>query len=672
MGFDLIFPRESLVAVLLVSLLSVWVLVGLFSYLNRYTRRRYFTTWTAAWLFYALHQTLAIASTNGQPGLIISLVEQWSVGLSAIFLLWGSFQFMSVPTRETPLGLFTAFLLLWSCASRLYLDNPLLIQLPLFALAGLASFVSALGFYRLRLRQPYIGAGLLSSGFLLWGLHLTCYPISQQYETLTSAAFFISAVLQLFIAVSMIVLVLEEARHTNAIVAQQIESIQFEKETLQSKIITAEEQCRSLFDKARLQADLQKAYDELRQTQQTVVQQERLRALGQMASGIAHDINNSLSPIITFAEIIDQSEPHLQPKSPRFLKHIQTAAEDIARIAARMREFYRRRDGRETLQPIQLNDVVRQVIDLTRPRWRDMPQREGIMIEIDTELATDLPLLHSDETELREALVNLIVNAVEAMPTGGRITISTKLICSTSKPDATSPPGQLVLEVCDTGSGMDEETRRHCLEPFYSTKGNRGGTGLGLAMVYGVMQRHEGTIHIDSQPRRGTTVRLVFPLRKTRPAQPRAELPLNHSQARLRILCIDDEPLLRELLKEGLERAQHKVSTADGGEQGLSLFREAQRNGAAFDLVITDLGMPRVDGRAVTSTVKAESPKTPVIMLTGWGGLLPQDGANPCQPDCVLGKPPRLRELVHVIGHLVTHNPPADQPGPSQISASSA
>lgn len=660
MGFDFTFPREYLRAALLVSLLSVWVLVGLFFYLNRYTKRRYFTTWTAAWLFYALWLTLSITFTDpGMNGSLLSLFQQWCVGISAIFLLWGSLQFMSVPTRQTLIGLFMVFLLVWSYASPLYLDNRLVIQMPVFVLIGLASIVAALSFYRLRRRQPYIGAGLLSLGFFFWGIYLASYPISQEYESLTSAGFLVSAVLQLFIAVSMIVLVLEEVRHTNELVLQQIESIQQEKEALQSRIITTEEQCRSLFDQARLHSDLQRAYDDLRQTQQSVVQQERLRALGQMASGVAHDINNALSPIVAFTEIIRNSERNLQPQSQKFLEHIQTAAEDIARIVARMREFYRRRDGRDTLKPVELNQLVQQVIDLTRPRWRDMAQSEGLAIEIQTDLAAELPELHSDQTELREALINLVVNAVDAMPNGGTITMSTRLVGPKTEPGLVNPPSQIVLEVRDTGTGMDERTRRRCLEPFFSTKGNRGGTGLGLAMVYGMIERHEGAVEVQSELGKGTTIRLVFPVRAAPEVQVATKPALKEMPARLNILCIDDEPLLRELLKEGLEQAHHKVSTATGGQEGLAAFREAKRNGAGFDLVITDLGMPHLDGRQVTAAVKAESPETPVIMLTGWGGFPNDDDAHLPQADCILGKPPRLRELVSVISQVAARNTPA-------------
>ncbi|MBI1987536.1 MAG: HD domain-containing protein [Nitrospinae bacterium] len=239
---------------------------------------------------------------------------------------------------------------------------------------------------------------------------------------------------------------------------------------------------------------LRQAYDDLRQTQQMVMQQERLRALGQMASGIVHDINNTLSPIVVYTNLLLTSEPNLSERTKRYLRNIQTAGTDISHIVARMREFYRQREGRELLFPVSLNPLVRQVLELTRPCWRDIPQERGVVMEMHTELDPGLPSVSGIESEIREALTNLIFNAMDAMPQGGVVTIRTREGAGGHGGQEEGAPPQVVLEVSDTGAGMDEETRQHCLEPFFSTKGERG-TGLGLAMVYGVMQRHQGDIH---------------------------------------------------------------------------------------------------------------------------------------------------------------------------------
>jgi CheY-like chemotaxis protein len=208
----------------------------------------------------------------------------------------------------------------------------------------------------------------------------------------------------------------------------------------------------------------------------------------------------------------------------------------------------------------------------------------------------------------------------------------------------------IVVEVSDTGTGMTEETRKRCLEPFFSTKGKRG-TGLGLAMVYGVMQRHEGNIEIESELGKGTTFRLVFPVREAAitATDVQEDGPTSNP---LQILCVDDEPLLRDLLKEMLEREGHAVEVSDSGQSGLDAFRYARECGRPFDVVITDLGMPYMDGRQLTKVLKHESPETPVVMLTGWGAFIKEDGSAPAQVDGILSKPPRSKELRETLSRL--------------------
>ena len=164
---------------------------------------------------------------------------------------------------------------------------------------------------------------------------------------------------------------------------------------------------------------LQRAYDDLRQTQQTVMQQERLRALGQMASGIAHDINNAISPVALYTEMLLEQEAGLSKRTREYLETTQRAIGDVAHTVARMREFYRQHEPELVLSPVDLSVLVQQVIDLTRARWSDMPQQRGIVIELRSELAEDLPAVAGIESEIREALINLVFNAVDAMPEGG-------------------------------------------------------------------------------------------------------------------------------------------------------------------------------------------------------------------------------------------------------------
>jgi PAS domain S-box-containing protein len=389
---------------------------------------------------------------------------------------------------------------------------------------------------------------------------------------------------------------------------------------------------------AQLHGSLQIAYDELRQTQQAVMQQERLRALGQMASGIAHDINNALSPVALYTDSLLEKETALSAQGRNHLQIIQSAIHDVATTVARMREFYRKREPQLTLTPVYLNELVQQVVDLTRARWSDMPQQRGIVIELRTKFAVDPPAIMGVESEIREALTNLIFNAVDAMPEGGTLTLRTQVVG-----DRSEAP-QVQIEVSDTGAGMDEEARRRCLEPFFTTKGERG-TGLGLAMVYGVVQRHSAEIEVESAVGKGTSMRLIFAAAASSAVsiQPPTEVSVPTG---LRILIVDDDPLLLKSLRDTLESDGHTITTANGGQEGIDLFSAALvDHRQIFDVLVTDLGMPYVDGRQVATSVKAASPSTPVIMLTGWGQRLVAEGDVPPHVNLVLSKPPKLRDL---------------------------
>jgi signal transduction histidine kinase/ActR/RegA family two-component response regulator len=396
---------------------------------------------------------------------------------------------------------------------------------------------------------------------------------------------------------------------------------------------------------ARLYGALQQAYDDLRQSQQAVMQQERLRALGQMASGIAHDINNAISPVSLYTESLLEREPGLSDRARSYLSTIQRAIEDVARTVSRMREFYREREAQLTLERVDLNRAGRQVLELTRPRWNDQAQQRGVMVDLQTELAEALPDIMGAEHEIRDALTNLIFNAVDAMPSGGTLWLRTRSVT-----DAEGDP-RVVIEVTDSGVGMDEPTRRRCLEPFYTTKGERG-TGLGLAMVYGMVQRHSAELDIDSIPGRGTTVRMSFP------AQTAAVMPAGRPLTtpvltqRLRILLVDDDPLLIKSLQDTLQEDGHLITVTHGGQEGIDTFASALKRGEPFDIVVTDLGMPHVDGRKVAASIRALSASTPIILLTGWGQRMIAANDTPPHVSKVLAKPPRLNELRAALAEL--------------------
>jgi PAS domain S-box-containing protein len=388
-------------------------------------------------------------------------------------------------------------------------------------------------------------------------------------------------------------------------------------------------------ERGRLLASEQAAIDELRETQQQVIQQERLRALGQMASGIAHDFNNALSPIVAYTELLLTQPEKLvdQARVTSFLEMIRMAADDATGVVRRLREFYRQHESDDGVEAVRLDDLVAQVVSLTQFRWKDQAQARGADIAIRTD-SEHTPPVAGNPADLREALTNLVFNAVDAMPDGGTISIDTRM-----------EGDGVVLSVRDTGQGMTEEVRLRCLDPFFTTKGNLG-TGLGLGLVFGIVRRHQGTLAIASAPGAGTTVSVRLPLwsRSTRPA---AAPPRPRTAPSLRVLVIEDEPLIRRAFIEYLTAGGHTVKTAPDGRAGLEMFRSG-----AFDLVLTDRALPEMGGDQVAAAIKQLAPDLPIIMVTGFGDLMNQHGRRPYGVDLVFSKPLTLAGLRDAIAQV--------------------
>ncbi|MES2604845.1 MAG: PAS domain S-box protein [Pseudomonadota bacterium] len=403
----------------------------------------------------------------------------------------------------------------------------------------------------------------------------------------------------------------------------------------------------------QLYTALQNAYEELHQTQAAMMQEERLRVLGQMASGIAHDINNALTPMLLYTEMLVETEPGLSQETGNHLRTIMRLINDVSQTVSRMRDFSRPQDPSAPVAPVQLNQLAQHVIDLVQVRWRDIPQRQGVVITIKTTLAPGLPTVMGVESEIREALANLMINAVDAMPAGGTLTVTTRAAGTRTAP-------LVIIEVTDTGVGMDAQTRQRCLEPFFTTKGTQG-TGLGLPMVFGMAQRHSANFEIDSFPNEGTTMRLLFPM-----ADPRNQYVAPTAVVELprpaRLLLVDDDPILLASLTDVLTADGHTVVATNNGHEALKLFREALGSTRPFAAVITDLGMPNMDGRQVASAVKMLDAGTPVLLLTGWGQRLMDDGDLPPYISRVLAKPVKLQVLRKAL--IEVFATPANKSGP--------
>ncbi|EEF59789.1 response regulator [Pedosphaera parvula] len=656
---NLVFASDYLNAAMIVSLLSVLVLVGLFHYLNRYTGRRYFSTWTLGWIFYAGWLGFGLWEQGGNPGPMHIMLRHWCIGVSAALLFWGSSQFLKLPSRSMSFYLFMGFLLVWSYVGAYHLKNQLQMQVPIFGIIGVASLVTAFSFYRMRKRFEFIGAGLLSFGFALWGIYLSACPFFAGNNHWVSTGFLISAVLQLFIAVSMIVLVLEEARAANETLLNQIRSTPSELQSIEAKILQIGAQEGGLLDRAAMDEKLRAAYEELRLAQEKNLQEERLQALSQMSRGIAHDINNALTPILGYATLIQRSHPELPESVRNYVMGIKNAGDKIAQSVACIRDFYRREAGKEAKISLELNRIVEEVLEISYTQWLDTQVLSGVHIDVKTDYCAELPNIKGQKSEVREALTQVTLNAIQAMPQGGTLTLKTRIAGNGGERPGSVVGKSVVVEISDTGVGMNAETRKRCLEPFFSTKDKHGAKGLGLSKVFGVIQRHTGQIVIESELGKGTVIRLSFPAAEAATATGEVSVPEAVVMAPLRILCVDDEAPVLDVLRIILQSAGHTVEGASNGFGALEAFRSAKARNESFDVVLTDLGMPKMDGRQVAKLIKEESHGTPVIMLTGWGDIMKVEGNHPDQIDVVLSKPPQVNELFLALRKLTANLPKA-------------
>ncbi|MGE0433295.1 MAG: ATP-binding protein [Planctomycetota bacterium] len=391
---------------------------------------------------------------------------------------------------------------------------------------------------------------------------------------------------------------------------------------------------------ALLFQELDQAYDRLREAHQQAADQERLRAMGQMASGIAHDLNNALSPVVTLSEVLASGLAPAE-RIPRYLESIRTAALDSRAIIERLRVFYRPGSDDEYGE-VDVGELLTTVIDLSSPRWRAQAEADGSHIKVTSDVPDDLPPVHGSRSELRQALLNLIINATEAMPQGGTLSVSAENVSSGNR-------AMVEIRVSDTGVGMSPDVCKRAFEPYFTTRQSSGGTGLGMSIVWGVVQRHLGRISLESEVDRGTAVVIQLPVRQGgtttsgRSAAAHPRLPLRS----LNVLCVDDDARLRDLLQELLGLLGHTAVLVDGGAAACSMF-----DPAVHQLVITDLGMPAVNGHEVAAHVKRTSPSTPVILLTGWGNQIVDTGRHPANVNVVMGKPPSLSELDDAIATL--------------------
>jgi signal transduction histidine kinase len=382
-------------------------------------------------------------------------------------------------------------------------------------------------------------------------------------------------------------------------------------------------------------AQLAKAMEELKNTQMRLIEQERLNAIGQMASGIAHDFNNILMPILGYSEMLlsDSAVNLTQKEKETALHDIYEAAKEAKEIVRRMRELYRPKEE-VPLQTVNVRGLMERISRLTEPAWRTQAQAEGrpikLLVSADESIAVT-----GNEASLCEALTNLVLNSVDAMPTGGTIDLM-----------AETRDDRAIISVKDTGSGMPEEVRRRCTDPFFSTKGDRG-TGLGLSICYGVVRRHDGQMEVVSAPGQGTTIRISLPL-ASRPAPQEAAAKTEAVGRKWRrALIVDDDSRTRSTLARYLDGVVKEVVLASSGREAVDILGRQ-----SFDLVVTDRAMPDINGDDVAKAAKKASPGTPVVMLTGFGDLMHASMDLPDGVDRILSKPVTAFELMEALAAL--------------------
>ncbi|MDB6017278.1 MAG: Multi-sensor hybrid histidine kinase [Pedosphaera sp.] len=733
-GINLYFTREYLQAGVLVSLLTVWVLVGLFYYLNRYTKRRYFTIWTTAWLFYALWITISFGSQGNRREPPMLMLEQWCIGVSAVFLLWGSLSFLGEQVRSSMFGWFLAFLLVWSYIGAYHLRGRMQMQVPVFSLIAAASAVTGASFFKYRRKHRYIGATLLTLGFFLWGAYMASYPFMESSEDLTSLALFISAGLQLMLAVSMIILVLEEVRQTHELTLREVQIRRAEIDVLQTKVVSTEERYRTLFEQAgeaivitaiedfrilelnqaaqrllginhteagrhcltafcqlrnvgsaapethqewfellcrqrplnlvskaggltpvevngsEVGFDGRSAYQffmseitERTRLEQQLRQSEKLSALGQMISGVAHELNNPLAVVKGYLELI-LAHHDLEPQTRVDLEKVAHESNRAAKLVMNFLSFARDQPAHREL--VNLSELVERLVEV---RKFDLLVAKA---ELTVDLAPQLPRVSADPDQVQQLIINLVNNALQAMVNServGRLRISTR-----------STEGRVRLTVEDNGPGVPPELLNKIFEPFFTTKEVGAGTGLGLSIAHSIMTEHKGRICYQAAALGGAAFVLEFPAAQVRGDEASGEtttlLPKAAAAVPVcvgRILVLDDEKSIAEMLSEMLGLLGYQTMVCHAAAQALELIQ-----GRTFDVIISDFRMPGINGEQFYKLAVKQQPELArrIIFLTG--DVVNEDTLNFLQAtgNPHLAKPFQLADVRSAVAEVIQAN----------------
>ena len=554
---DLFFPHEYLQAALMVSLLSVWVLAGLFYYLNRYTKRDYFSIWTVAWLFYSLWLTLSLQLPSTEFTHIEAIFKQSCVVMSAAFLLWGTLRFLNLPVPQTLFAWFIVFLLAWTFAIPHYVSSTLQVQLPVFILIGSGSIFSGICFYRLRFRRPFVGAGMLGFGFTLWGIYLGTYPLTTPYEDLYSTGFFVAAVLQLFIAVSMIVLVLEEYRYK-----------------------TSEQLAQSAARSRELAEEAESAN----------------RAKSEFLAVMSHEVRTPMTCIIGMSDLLHDTK--LDNLQREFVQSIRNSGDALLEIINAILDYSKIESNRLKLEIEQfdLYLLLEDLMDSLSPRAFSKGLDFALII------APDVPRrLLSDDGRLRQVIINLVGNAIKFTEHGA-------VVLRIERIETTEKFARLLFAVHDTGIGITTEDQARLFAPFtqvnYSATRRFGGTGLGLAISRRLVELMSGKMGLESKPGLGSTFSFEIKLEVSPQASPPIDTQI---LAGTRILLLASSTATRQAVEMILRSLNLSCDTVTDSAEAITRLRQAAQNsGQAYQILLVDAQQPNTQWQGLAREIHSD------------------------------------------------------------------
>lgn len=687
-------PPESVKPTLFLVLCSTWIILGLFAYLNFYTRRHYFTLWTTGWLFYALWIAITILFFNKPPLPGWEWIKFSCIGICAVYLLWGTLQFSGHPQSTKTMTLWVVALVLWNFFTEKLLGHSLWSSLPLFLILSASSFFAAYYFFQRRINDQYVGASMLSVGFTLWSLVMLSYPFLETSQQISPTIFLISSGIQLIIAVGMIVLMLEEVRGETKLLQDQIkadarvthdlqkelrifkkkydgllknatdsiytvdpESLQIlevnqaaeqltgytRDELLQLRFVNicpllreyeykiAENpellpklfvehgnipiqrkdhnititQGSALVSNYARRTTLQIFLRELTyhfRLEQQLRQAQRVSAIGQLISGMAHELNNPLAVISGYAQLITMRKT-VDEKTKSDLSKIQKESERASKTVQNFLTFARKHSTEKT--NVNLNQLLPSTLNLMQYDIRSSG------VQLIKEFEPDLPDVFAEASQLEQVFLNLIKNGIESMQGMAHEKVL--------KIRTWSQAGNVKVEVIDRGNGIPAQMLEKIFDLSAQPQETGSGLGFGLSISYHIIKDHSGGLSARNHPDGGTVFIVELPVSNQqstkKESSPNSPSPSTKpTKQSFDVLVVDDEVAIQDVFSELLADHACRVHGANNGLEAIRLIEKQE-----FDLIISDLKMPVMDGRWLYEKIKETKPAAlkKFIFITG-------------------------------------------------------